>query len=58
MLIAVSEETTMRVLAFSPGIRDLENSVRGCSYKRGSAVSLVGDVAALAIGQSDLPILV
>jgi hypothetical protein len=57
MLIAVSEETEMRESASSP-VWDLEVSVQGCGYKRGGAVSLVGDVAALAIGQSDLPILI
>jgi hypothetical protein len=57
MLIAVSEETEMRELASSL-VWDLEVSVQGCGYKRGGAVSLVGDVAALAIGQSDLPILI
>jgi hypothetical protein len=57
MLIAVSEETEMRESASSP-VWDLEVSVQGCGYKRGGAVSLVGDLAALAIGQSDLPILI
>jgi hypothetical protein len=35
----------------------LKTSVRGCSHKRGGVVSLVDDIAVLAIGQSDLPIL-